>query len=217
MSAMSIPFGPLLIEYDERVLRPREWTRTQSAWASELLAGLPDGPVLELCTGAGHIGLLAVHGNGRRLVAVDIDPHACAWARRNAVAHGIEAEVRHGPMARMIAPEERFPLILADPPWVPTDRVPDYPEDPRRAIDGGADGLDLARECVVVIGRHLAPEGVALLQLGTEDQIGRLRGELAAAGLEATEHRAVRGRGVVVALRRCGLPVAGVPGHEADE
>lgn len=201
MSALSIPFGPLLIEYDERVLRPREWTRTQSAWASELLADLAEGPVLELCTGAGHIGLLAVHGHRRRLVAVDVDRHACAWARRNATAHGIDAEIRHGPMSRMVAADERFPLILADPPWVPSDRVRAYPEDPERAIDGGADGLDLARECVRLIGRHLASGGVALLQLGTREQVAGLRGNIERAGLETFESRETPGRGVLVALR----------------
>ncbi len=197
-----MPFGPLLIGYDDRVLRPREWTRTQSLWASTLLSGLEDGPVLELCTGAGHIGLLAVHGHRRRLVAVDIDPHACAWARRNAAAHGIEAEIRLGPMTQMLAPEERFPLILADPPWVPSDLVPAYPEDPESAIDGGVDGLDLARGCVHLIGRHLATGGIALLQLGADSQVDGLREVLRRAGLEAAERRAVPGRGVVVALGR---------------
>ena len=60
-------FGGLTIAYDDRVLRPREWTTAQSDWAAELMVTAPGGPVLELCSGAGHIGLLAVAASGRRL------------------------------------------------------------------------------------------------------------------------------------------------------
>ena len=61
----TIAFGPLTIAYDALVLEPRQWTTIQSEWARELLATAPPGPVLELCTGAGHIGLLAVTGTTR--------------------------------------------------------------------------------------------------------------------------------------------------------
>src|SRR5436189_110702 len=52
--------GGLVFLHDERVLSPRPWTEAQSAWARELLEVVPDGPVLELCSGVGHIGLLAL-------------------------------------------------------------------------------------------------------------------------------------------------------------
>src|SRR5207342_2779859 len=48
----TLSFGGLSIAHDDRVLRPRRWTLHQSHWALELLPGLPDGPVLELCSGA---------------------------------------------------------------------------------------------------------------------------------------------------------------------
>ena len=54
-------FGHLPIAFDERVLRPRPWTVAQSRWAAELLHDRPaPSAVLELCAGAGHIGLLAL-------------------------------------------------------------------------------------------------------------------------------------------------------------
>ena len=67
------------------MLAPREWTQTQALWANDLLAVVPPGPVLELCSGVGHLGLLAVHGTDRRLVCVDVDPVACAYAVDNAL------------------------------------------------------------------------------------------------------------------------------------
>ena len=74
MSIAEIDFGGLSIRYDERVLEPRPWTTSQSRWAAELLRDTPPGPLLELCAGAGHIGLLAVAYQPRDLVMVDISP-----------------------------------------------------------------------------------------------------------------------------------------------
>jgi len=164
-------FGRLEIEYDDDVLQPRSWTEEQSRWAADLLGELPAGDVLELCAGVGHIGLLAVAGTSRHLVQVDAGRRACELARRNAARAGNESvEVRHGDLEEALPPEERFVLVIADPPWVRRERTDDHPDDPLSAIDGGHDGLDLIRACVDVIGRHLAPEGEAVLQVGDRDQ-----------------------------------------------
>ena len=71
-------------------------------------------------------------------------------------------------------------MIVADPPWVRRQEIGRFPEDPLLAIDGGDDGLDVARLCLDVIAGHLLPGGSALLQLGTVAQAETLRGELAA-------------------------------------
>ena len=67
--------------------------------------------------------------------------------------------------------------MIADPPWVPRDLTWHFPEDPLSAIDGGADGLDVARACLDVIATHLAPGGSAVLQLGTAAQADTLAHE----------------------------------------
>ena len=94
---LSTDFGGLSIAYDDRVLTPRRWTAMQSYWAAELLRDSPPGRVLELCAGAGHIGLLTVALAPRDLVMVDVNPHACDFARRNADANRLVAsvDVRH--------------------------------------------------------------------------------------------------------------------------
>ena len=166
----------LKISYDRRVLEPRPWTAAQSRWASSLLRVLPPGPVLELCAGAGHIGLLAVRHHDRDLVMVDADEHACEYARHNAEAARMadRVTVRCGPMQDVLEEVEQFPLIIADPPWVPSDQVDAYPEDPRLAIDGGASGLDLVKTCLELISGHLAEDGVAILQVGPDGQTDRV-------------------------------------------
>ena len=82
-------FGPLRVGYDDTVLAPRPWTIVQSRHAAALLDGRPEGPLLELHCGAGHIGQAAALWSGRSLVQVDDDPAACAWARRNAAANAV--------------------------------------------------------------------------------------------------------------------------------
>lgn len=173
-------FGPLGISFDHRVLRPRPWVADQSRWTAELAAEAPDGPMLEVCCGAGHIGLLAAHLTGRSLVAVDIDPVACAFARLNAVDARLHStvEVREGPMDEVLELHEQFVLIVADPPWVRTDDVARYPDDPLLAIDGGADGTEVLWACLDVIAGHLAPGGSAVIQLGTTEQVALVAARL---------------------------------------
>ena len=202
--AMTI--GGLSFAYDEHVLEPRPWTAAQSAWAAEVLDDLPLGPVLELCSGAGHIGLLAVRSNDRRLVQVDASEAACDFARVNAERAGLtdRVVVRCGPMDEAVLPEERFPLVLADPPWVPTAEVAEFPDDPVTAIDGGEQGMDVALACVDLAGRALTPAGVCLLQLGTAEQADEV-----AAYVEQHQHLYLRAgevrtfeRGLVVRIDR---------------
>jgi release factor glutamine methyltransferase len=196
--------GGLDIAFDDRVLRPRSWTAAQSAWAAEILEQAPPGPVLELCTGTGHIGLLAILGNTRRLVAVDADPVACEYAAANAAAAGLadRVEVRNATMHSALEEDEEFAVIIADPPWVPSVRLGEFPEDPVLAIDGGIDGLVLARGCVEVAAGHLATDGALLLQLGALAQVAALAGPVAASGLEVGEVRQPAPNGVVACLRR---------------
>lgn len=198
-------FGPLRITFDGRVLRPRSWTAAQSEWAAEILREAPAGAVLELCAGAGQIGLLAVLGSERRLVCVDLNPAACEFARHNAEAAGMahRVEVREGAMDEVLRDSERFAVIVADPPWVRRDDVETYPEDPVLAIDGGVDGMEVAWLCVDLARTHLAATGTMLLQLGTVQQVDALRDGLRDGlrgdDLEITEVRWCD-RGVLVRL-----------------
>ncbi|MGZ5398993.1 MAG: methyltransferase [Nocardioides sp.] len=203
-STDQLTYGSLVIEYDERVLRPRPWTTHQADWGAELLGGAPPGPVLELCAGAGQIGLLTVASSGRDLVSVDVDPVACEFARRNADTNGMghRVEVRCGDLREVVRPEERFALIVADPPYLGPEDVARYPEDPLVAIDGGPDGLVVAWSCVDVIGRHLMPGGRALLQLQDTDQAHRIRDGLPPRGALALTDYRTRGRGLIALLER---------------
>jgi release factor glutamine methyltransferase len=197
-------FGSLQIRYDDRVLEPRPWTTAQSAWAAELIEQAPEGDVLELCTGAGHIGLLAIAGSDRRLVAVDASPTAAEHAADNAAAAGLagQVEVRLGQLDEVLDADERFAVVIADPPWVPRAETGRFPQDPLLAIDGGDDGLDVARLCLEVISHHLVPGGAAVLQLGTLEQVSALGDRVAEGGVLRTGEVRKHDGGVLVRLDR---------------
>lgn len=204
MSEQVAEFGTLEIRYDERVLRPRAWTAAQSVWGAELLRSGPDGPVLELCCGAGQIGLLAVAHEPRPLVCVDLNPVACHFTHRNAVSAGLGelVEVREGAIDAVLHPTDRFALVLADPPWVRRTETGRFPEDPLLAIDGGDDGLDVAWLCVAAASQHLVDGGSALLQLGSTRQADTIGAGLASYGdLRLGEVRSYE-RGVVACLEK---------------
>jgi len=203
VSAATIEFGTLRIRYDDRVLRPRPWTAAQSDWGAELLRTAPEGPVLELCCGAGQIGLLTIAQEPRPLVCVDLNPAACELTRHNAADAGVAelVEVREGAIDDVLRPEERFALVIADPPWVRRAETGTFPEDPLLAIDGGDDGLEVAWHCVAAASEHLVDGGSALLQLGTVAQARQVGDGLASYDLRLAEVREHDG-GVVARLRR---------------
>lgn len=190
----SIKFGPLEVAYDDRVLEPRRWTVVQAEWAAEIAAaGLPPGPLLELCAGAGHIGQAAARLTGRALVQVDVDSHACSLARANAQHNGLgsRVEVRCAEVTEGVRHGERFPMVLADPPYLASDDAGRDHGDPALAVDGGAEGLDVLRRCVAVAGACLVEGGVILVQARGRSQVEALAPDITACGLAVVEVREV--------------------------
>jgi release factor glutamine methyltransferase len=200
-------FGPIEVTHDERVLTPRAWTLAQSEWAVELAADLPPGPILELCAGAGQIGLAAAVMTGRPLVLIEADPVAAGYCRTNAEAAGRSdsVEIRCEPLETAIRPHERWPLILADPPYLCTDDIGRFPEDPQRAIDGGRDGLYLISWCLAIASAHLLGGCPLLLQVAGPAQAKRaaeLAVELGSGLLVPDGLRVIDDERAIVALRR---------------
>jgi len=169
-----VDFAGVDIAYDDRVLEPRAWTVAQSTWVAELGADAPPGPILELCSGAGHMGIVAARESGRALLQVDANPVACDFARRNAATAGVVSDVRCVEMTRATIAPGSFPLVLADPPWVRRADVGRFPEDPVEAIDGGDDGTELAAQCLTVAADALRRGGHLVLQVGDERQLAAL-------------------------------------------
>lgn len=144
--------------------------------------------VVDLGTGSGAIALaLKRHLPATRVVAVDVSAAALAVARRNAVRHGLEIELRHGRWLEALA-GERFEAIVSNPPYVAVGdpHLADLPYEPRLALEAGADGLDAIRLIAREGPAHLVPGGWLLLEHGA-GQHDAVRAALEAAGLETQQ------------------------------
>ena len=136
--------------------------------------GTGDGPVVvDLCCGTGAVGLaVAVEHPGVALWAVDLDPAAVACARRNAAALGpAGTTVLLGDLDAPLpaALEARVDVLVVNAPYVPTAEIAHMPteardHEPRVALDGGADGVDLHRRVAAAAPRWLAPGGHLLIE-----------------------------------------------------
>lgn len=167
-------FGGLMVPTHPDVLTPRPWTLAQSEWAVSLLESCGPGPVLELFAGSGHIGAEVARVTGRRVVLLDASAAACRLALATVERNSLEAEVRNGSVSSSEVDRVAPALILADPPYVESERVAGFPLDPIEAIDGGPDGLASAR-IALRASCHAVRAGVPLiLQLRGLQQVAAI-------------------------------------------
>ncbi|WP_067541832.1 putative protein N(5)-glutamine methyltransferase [Nocardia crassostreae] len=129
---------------------------------------------LDMCCGCGALGLafateLAAEGIHVDLTASDIEPAAIECARRNLAPVG--AQVLEGDLFDPIPTDlaGRVDILLANTPYVPTTEIAWMPpeardHEPRAALDGGPDGLDILRRIAAVATHWLAPGGHLLVE-----------------------------------------------------
>nr|WP_221333650.1 putative protein N(5)-glutamine methyltransferase [Nocardia transvalensis] len=134
--------------------------------------------LVDLCCGCGALGLatateLAEYGMRVEVTASDIDPAAVECARRNLDALG--ARVLRGDLFGPLPADlaGRVDILLANTPYVPTAMIPRLPpeardHEPRAALDGGADGLDIVRRVAAGARHWLAPGGHVLVESSRE-------------------------------------------------
>jgi len=133
------------------VLIPRPETEILLDEAIKLIE--PEGlPVLDVGTGSGILALaLAKKFPQLEIVAADISPAALALARKNSEGLGNIRHVECDLLKEESLPE-RFQMIVANLPYIPTGQIDglmrEVRHEPRLALDGGADGLDLIRRLV---------------------------------------------------------------------
>jgi release factor glutamine methyltransferase len=206
-----VDFCGLRLRIEPGVYVPRPQTEELARRAGALLP--PEGWALDLCAGAGGISAFLQATSPRSTVlASERDP----LAARCALLNGVRTVV--GDLAAPVRSVARFDVVTAVAPYVPTDELRFLPADvqryePRSALDGGADGLEVVRRVVADAARVLRDGGWLLLEIGGEQDTA-LVPELRSTGFgEVTtwwdEEGDLRG----VAARRCGAGHAmiGVP------
>ncbi|MGY2004714.1 putative protein N(5)-glutamine methyltransferase [Blastococcus sp. SYSU DS1024] len=148
----------------------------------------PGAVVVDLCCGTGAVGAaLAAAEPGIDLHAADLDPAAAACARVNLPG----VPVHEGDLFEALPAglRGRVAVLTANVPYVPTGALGLLPpeardHEPRVALDGGADGLALARRVAAGAPEWLAPGGALLFECG-EGQVAAALDLVAAAGLSA--------------------------------
>jgi methylase of polypeptide subunit release factors len=150
----------------------------------------PAGRVLDVGTGCG-VQALHASRHAPAIVATDVSARALAFARLTLALNGVPAgdpgvELRQGDLLEP-ARGELFDLVVSNPPFVITPRVPGVPEYTYR--DGGLAGDEVVRRLVVGVGEVLAPGGVAQLLGNWEHRAGepfeeRVGGWLDESGLD---------------------------------
>ena len=170
----------------------------------------PRAVVVDLCCGSGAVGVALAAALGQvELYAADIDPAAVRCARRNVAAAG--GRVYQGDLYEPLpAPlRGRVDILAANVPYVPSGDVGLLPpearaHEPRVALDGGADGLDVLRRVAAGAPSWLAPGGHLLVET-SERQAPRAAEAFARDGLiPRVAHSARLNATVVIGTRRPG-------------
>ncbi|MGW0249690.1 putative protein N(5)-glutamine methyltransferase [Nocardia goodfellowii] len=165
-----VEFRGMRVEVSRGVFIPRQRTTflvDQAVESARMIAGRP--VAVDMCCGSGALGLafattLAEKGIAVELAAADIEPVAVRCARRNLAA--LRAPVYEGNLFEPLPAElrGRIDVLLANTPYVPSEMIARMPpeardHEPRTALDGGPDGLDIFRRVVADARDWLAPGG----------------------------------------------------------
>jgi release factor glutamine methyltransferase len=118
--------------------------------------------VLDIGTGTGALALAAARAGAASVTAVDLSLRSVAAAWLNSRLHRVPCSVHRGDLVEPVA-DQRFDLILANPPYVPaaTNRLPRHRIS--RCWDGGLDGRAVLDRICAEGPALLAPEGMMLL------------------------------------------------------
>ena len=170
-------FAGLEFEVNDQVLIPRSpIAELVEAGFDPWIDGGRVGHILDLCTGCGCIGIAAAHYLPDVDVdLVDISPAALAVARRNVERHrvGDRVQVLESNLFDALA-DRHYDVIVCNPPYVSQSELaelpPEYHREPALGLLGGEEGLDLVLLILMEAAKHLAEEGILILEVGNAAQ-----------------------------------------------
>ncbi|BCD89564.1 50S ribosomal protein L3 glutamine methyltransferase [Pseudomonas solani] len=157
---------------DERVLVPRSPIAELIQQSFEPWLAAEPARILDLCTGSGCIGIAAAHAfPNAEVVLADLSFDALEVANLNIERHDLEDRVFtvQGDGFEGL-PNQRFDLILSNPPYVDAEDFADMPEEfqhePAMGLACGDDGLDLVRRMLAEAADHLTERGTLIIEVG---------------------------------------------------
>ncbi len=165
-------FNGLPFYVDERVLVPRSPIAELIADRFLPWLGFEPQRVLDLCTGSGCIAIAMAKEFPEALVdATDISMDALSVASVNVEHHELEDRVNlieSDVFSKL--PEQRYDLIVSNPPYVDAEDMADLPaeflREPELGLASGRDGLDITRRILAEAADHLTEDGVLVVEVG---------------------------------------------------
>lgn len=169
-------FYSLAFEVNRDVLIPRPDTELLVMETLRLVKEIAAPTILELGVGSGCISTaIAVNSKTARLVGIEISPPTMAVAQRNLERHKVadRVELRCGDLLGPVKKGELFDVLVTNPPYIPTAEIQTLApnvrnHEPHRALDGGADGLDIIRRIAAEAPAFVKPGGWVLIEFSPE-------------------------------------------------
>jgi len=168
------------LEFDitPAVLIPRPDSELVVTECLTLAKKMPRPRILDIGTGSGNLAIAVAHQHtAAQVTAIDVSPDALAVARRNAEKHKVHERVRFlaGDLFAPLGPEERFDLILSNPPYIPHEELEKLPPgvrdyEPKRALDGGPGGFMVLERLLNEARNFLEPGGYVIVEIGAPQE-----------------------------------------------
>lgn len=167
-------FYKLDFEVTPDVLIPRPETELVIEIATELLRDAPEAFLADIGTGSGCIAISLLHNfPGVQALATDVSPAALLLAKKNAERHGVLERLTLVPSDCFshVDAQLTFSLILSNPPYVADQEIETLQtevreHEPRTALSGGSDGLDVIRRLLCEAPRFLRAGGHFVFEIG---------------------------------------------------
>ena len=125
--------------------------------------------VLDLCAGSGCVGLALKSMGFHDVTLADISQRALSMARKNAKLNGLEVKYLRTDMFNNVT--STYDIIVSNPPYIPSGDIKSLTKevkkfDPKRALDGGQDGLKFYRIIADIAPQFLTRQGKIYLEIG---------------------------------------------------
>ncbi len=163
------------------VLIPRPETELLLEQALTFAAQQARPVAVDIGTGSGALAItFASHVPQARVFAVDISEDALTIARQNAACHQVAVTFLQGDLLLPLYDigHVKIDILMANLPYIATDELPDLTVtryEPRMALDGGADGLDLVRRLLKQAPPLLHEGALVLLEIGADQGAAALQ------------------------------------------
>jgi release factor glutamine methyltransferase len=208
-----VAFRRVILKVRPGVFIPRPETEVLVDAVLEYLSDRREPLVVDVCTGSACVAISVAHEHpDARVIAVELVEDTAAAAAENRARLGLSdrVEIVQGDLFAPLPPgiAGSVDVVVSNPPYIPSADLPDLPGEvlgfePHVALDGGPDGLDVARRIMEGAGELLAPGGLVALELD-EGRVAAFAAEIEAMPrfVDVVVRRDLAGRDRIVTARR---------------